>query len=116
MTMPGGGGTGGGMMMPGGGKLPAGSPYAFCTVSTDCMAASSCSTSSRTNGTVTGYCSPGCLLRVCPKPMSGDVTTSCVAGQCALGSCQNANCPDWMNCVQTRVLGQQVYSCEYPTK
>ncbi|MFI5308161.1 MAG: hypothetical protein ACHQ53_12450 [Polyangiales bacterium] len=116
---PGMGGMGGMMMMPGGGggRAPAGSPYAFCMTNAECTSTNaSCATTTRPNGMITGYCTQGCLLRACPTPPSGSVTVSCVVGQCALGSCQNADCPEGMNCVQSRTLGQQTFTCEYPSK
>ena len=100
----------------GGGRPPAGTPYSFCATNADCGSSGTCSTTTR--GTVTsGYCSPSCgPLRPCGKPPSGDVTASCMLTVCTLGSCETANCPDGMNCVQTRMLGQTTYNCQYPVR
>jgi hypothetical protein len=121
VTPPGTGGmTGGGMAgssgSGGGGRAPAGTPYSFCTTNADCGSSGTCTTAMRNTGT-TGYCSPSCgPLRPCGKAPSGDVTTSCMLTACTLGSCELANCPDGMNCVQTRVLGQTMFNCQYPIR
>jgi len=119
------GGTGGTMTTAGTGGMSgdgaagtaAPHPFARCTSAAQCATGSACVLSNRGSGMATGYCAPTCLTQACPAPASdGAVRTTCLAGVCVLGSCQNASCPDGMMCVDTKVLNQTVYSCEYPSK
>jgi hypothetical protein len=52
--------------------------------------------------------------------MSGAVRAQCapLVGLCVLGTCQNADCPAGMECVETVLPFQQTssFDCRYPAK
>jgi hypothetical protein len=71
-----------------------------------------------------GYCTTTCMSNgtaiVCVQPSSGHVAASCqFNGLCMLGSCEQADCPSTMSCVQTPIpttSGQTVYLSECRTR
>ena len=82
--------------------------YGACSVQGDCQDGRICYTLS-IDGSVTGYCAPACTiasggtsLGPCEQPESGRVRAQCspFVGLCLLGSCENADCPSGMDCVE----------------
>lgn len=113
--------------------LPApGSTYAFCLSDGECNEGLACATSMSDGGS-TGYCTSPCGRdessgsgsgdrSSCVQPQTGTVGASCVqfAGVCLLDSCEYADCPDGMDCVQTPFVtpwGSGVaHGCAYPPR
>lgn len=121
-------GTDGGDAGSGGGGDPAapGTLYGACAAQGDCHDGRVCYTVS-SNGAVTGYCTPSCTVGgsggfgTCQQPESGEVRAQCtpLLGLCLLGSCENADCPAGMDCVETALpFGQagNSFDCRYPVQ
>lgn len=112
------GGSGG---VAGAGQRGGSAEYGSCRATSDCRFNATCTASGQagSGGSNTGYCSPICAsIAQCTPPSSGNVTASCVAGKCQLGSCQGrAMCPRGMTCVQATTATpsgmQTTYSCTY---
>jgi hypothetical protein len=113
------GGAGAQGMSGAGGQASLRPAYGPCRMSTDCRVNAMCTAT----GTAVGYCSPLCNNsgmgnNQCTRPNSGDVRVSCIAGRCVIGSCDQAQCPSGMTCVQTMTTtpsGPQTdFSCVYP--
>ena len=104
-----------------------GDPYTHCNEQTDCNDGLLCAASQR-NGQTVGYCASLCdasLASACPQPSTGTVMASCIpfASLCLLGTCDNAECPDGMRCIEISTSGSGgpfggsgVMACEYPVR
>jgi hypothetical protein len=93
------GGTGGQPTGGMGGAASPGGAYSFCNMSLPCAMSTTCT---NPNG---GYCSPACALALqCPRTSNGARAT-CVAGACAISSCDQLKCPRDTTCVQTSMTG-----------
>ncbi len=118
----GGVGGAGGRSGAGGGAAVAPADYGYCTMTSQCAAGAACAMPSNGRGgggnaPTAGYCSPPCSAgRQCPQPQGGSVTANCIAGACFLGSCQQADCPTGMTCIETKLGPTSVFSCEYPAR
>ena len=105
-----------------GGDPEPGDPYTRCSDNSDCSLGLICAINTQV-GQTAGYCTAFCDAMNaphCPQPSSGTVKGECVefANVCILTSCQEAECPDGMRCVQGPPGGPfgMSYNCEYRTR
>jgi hypothetical protein len=106
----GGGGDAGGSGQAGSDEPPEpGDPYTNCSDDTDCNPGLFCAAMDR-EGRPAGYCTSFCDSTtggICPQPTTGSVAATCFpfASLCLLGTCDGADCPEGMRCVESSSSG-----------
>jgi len=102
-----------------------GDPYTNCSDDTDCNPGLFCAAMDR-EGRAVGYCTSFCdeaTGGICPQPTTGSVAATCFpfASLCLLGTCDSADCPEGMRCVESSSSGSGgpfggsgLMVCEYP--
>jgi len=105
-----GGAAGGSSGQGGDGEPPdPGDPYTNCSDDTDCNPGLFCAAMDR-EGRAVGYCTSFCDAAnggSCPQPTTGAVMATCFpfASLCLLGTCDSADCPSGMRCVESSSSG-----------
>jgi hypothetical protein len=102
-----------------------GEGYTNCGDDVDCNPGLFCAAMDR-EGRSVGYCTSFCdptTGGICPQPTTGSVAATCFpfASLCLLGTCDGADCPDGMRCVESSSSGSGgpfggsgLMVCEYP--
>jgi len=119
------GGQAGGNSGQGGNDEPVepGDAYTHCSDQEDCNVGLFCAAMQREGGSV-GYCTSFCDVTTaasCAQPRTGSVVASCVpfASLCLLGTCDAADCPEGMRCVESGggpFGGSGLLVCEYAVR